>query len=59
MARAQLHTIVAVVETLDAAHIRTWLFGGWGLDARVGRLTRDHSDIETLRTLIEGGTADS
>jgi hypothetical protein len=25
---------------------RAWLFGGWGLDARIGRVTRDHGDIE-------------
>lgn len=23
-----------------------WLFGGWGLDARIGRITREHGDVE-------------
>jgi lincosamide nucleotidyltransferase A/C/D/E len=44
--RAQLRTILAVVETLDAVDVRAWLFGGWGLDARIGRITREHGDIE-------------
>ncbi len=43
---AQLRIIKAVVNTLDAAGIPAWLFGGWGLDARVGRITREHGDVE-------------
>lgn len=23
-----------------------WLFGGWGLDARIGHITREHGDVE-------------
>jgi lincosamide nucleotidyltransferase A/C/D/E len=44
-----------------------WLFGGWGLDARIGRITRDHGDIEfwvertgderTKTILVEAGAA--
>ena len=45
-ARAQLHTIHRVVDVLSAADISAWLFGGWGLDARIGRITREHGDIE-------------
>jgi hypothetical protein len=26
--------------------ISAWLFGGWGLDARIGRITRQHGDVE-------------
>ena len=26
--------------------ISAWLFGGWGLDARIGRITREHGDVE-------------
>ena len=29
-----------------AADISAWLFGGWGLDARIGRITREHGDVE-------------
>jgi hypothetical protein len=35
-----------VVDLLSAADIAAWLFGGWGLDARIGRITRDHGDVE-------------
>ena len=31
---------------MDAAGISAWLFGGWGLDARIGRITREHGDVE-------------
>jgi hypothetical protein len=43
---AQLRTIKAVVDALEAAGISAWLFGGWGLDARIGRITREHGDVE-------------
>ena len=43
---AQLRIIKAVVNALDAADISAWLFGGWGLDARIGRITREHGDVE-------------
>lgn len=42
----QLHVIYRVVDALSAADVSVWLFGGWGLDARVGRITRDHGDVE-------------
>jgi hypothetical protein len=42
----QLRVIKAVVNALGAADISAWLFGGWGLDARIGRITRDHGDVE-------------
>ncbi|MBV9581272.1 MAG: hypothetical protein JO057_22045 [Chloroflexi bacterium] len=44
--RAQLHLITSVIDALKAADIRAWLFGGWGLDARLGRITREHGDVE-------------
>ncbi|HEY2266261.1 MAG TPA: hypothetical protein VGI96_26830 [Streptosporangiaceae bacterium] len=45
-ALAQLRVIHLVAHTLRAAGCSAWLFGGWGLDARIGRITRDHGDIE-------------
>ena len=44
--RAQLRVITAVTQTLDRVGIPAWLFGGWGLDARIGRVTREHGDVE-------------
>jgi hypothetical protein len=43
---AQLRVIHLVVNALRVADVSAWLFGGWGLDARIGRITRDHDDIE-------------
>jgi hypothetical protein len=45
-AAAQLRVIRAAASALGAADIAAWLFGGWGLDARIGRITREHGDIE-------------
>jgi len=45
-AAAQLRVIKAVTNALGAAGISAWLFGGWGLDARIGSITREHGDIE-------------
>jgi Aminoglycoside-2''-adenylyltransferase len=45
-AAAQVRVIRAVTQVLGAAGIRAWLFGGWGLDARIGRITREHGDVE-------------
>jgi hypothetical protein len=42
----QLRLIRRVVEVMRAADLSVWLFGGWGLDARLGRITRDHGDVE-------------
>jgi HD-like signal output (HDOD) protein len=45
-AAAQLRVIKAVTNVLGVAGISAWLFGGWGLDARIGRITREHGDVE-------------
>ena len=42
----QLRLIRRVVAAMEAADLSLWLFGGWGLDARLGRITREHGDIE-------------
>jgi lincosamide nucleotidyltransferase A/C/D/E len=44
--QAQQRVIHRVVDLLSAANVPVWLFGGWGLDARIGRITRSHGDIE-------------
>jgi hypothetical protein len=45
-AEGQLHVIREVIAVTEAADIPVWLFGGWGLDARIGRITREHGDVE-------------
>jgi hypothetical protein len=42
----QLRVIRKVIAVTQAAGISAWLFGGWGLDARIGRITRMHGDVE-------------
>ena len=45
--QAQLRVVREVRDVLaDAGQIDWWLYGGWGLDARIGRITREHGDIE-------------
>ncbi len=45
-AKAQVRVIHRVLDVLSAADVPAWLFGGWGLDARIGRITRSHGDVE-------------
>ncbi len=42
----QLRVIREVVVALQADDVSAWLFGGWGLDARIGRIMREHGDVE-------------
>ena len=44
--QGQLRVIRQVIAVTYAAGIPVWLFGGWGLDARIGRITRQHGDVE-------------
>jgi lincosamide nucleotidyltransferase A/C/D/E len=38
--------VLRVLDALDAAGVGTWLEGGWGVDALVGRQTRGHRDLD-------------
>jgi lincosamide nucleotidyltransferase A/C/D/E len=40
--------VIEIVERLSAAGIRTWICGGWGIDALLGRRTRPHKDLDIL-----------
>jgi hypothetical protein len=42
----QLRVIRKVIAVMQAEGISAWLFGGWGLDARIGRISRQHGDVE-------------
>jgi hypothetical protein len=50
----QLRVIRKVVAVLQADDISAWLFGGWGLDARIGRITREHGDVEFWVERVHG-----
>ena len=45
-AAEQLAGIESLDQALRAAGLDYWLFGGWGVDFWVGRVTRDHADID-------------
>jgi lincosamide nucleotidyltransferase A/C/D/E len=38
--------VVAVINLLQGAHCLVWIDGGWGVDALLGRQTRDHADLD-------------
>ena len=40
--------VVSLYLALEADGIRLWLMGGWGVDALLGRQTRDHHDLDVL-----------
>src|SRR3954447_24766084 len=39
---------LAVLGALQDAGVRTWLIGGWAIDALVGRQRRPHDDLDLL-----------
>jgi aminoglycoside-2''-adenylyltransferase len=41
-----LAAVVAVLDALEAAKVRHWVGGGWGVDVLAGRQTRDHRDLD-------------
>lgn len=41
-----LTSVVQVLDALDGADVRSWVAGGWGVDALVGRQTREHRDLD-------------
>ncbi|MEV4134979.1 hypothetical protein AB0J72_22730 [Dactylosporangium sp. NPDC049742] len=43
MNEAQVHQ---VLDALEAAGCPHWISGGWGIDALVGRQTREHRDLD-------------
>lgn len=55
MMRAQ--DVLEIVERLGAAGVRVWLDGGWGVDALIGRQTRDHDDLDVVVLLADGDPA--
>ncbi len=38
--------VLAVLNEFDERAIDVWIGGGWGVDALVGRQTRDHGDLD-------------
>src|ERR671910_544885 len=45
-ASEQIHAIGSLDAALGSRRIDYWLFGGWAVDFWVGRVTREHDDID-------------
>jgi hypothetical protein len=45
-AQRQLRLIREIRDSLEAAGVEWWLYGGWVVDFLYGSITREHSDIE-------------
>ena len=44
----QADQVVSLYVDMEARGIGLWLMGGWGIDALLGRQTRDHHDLDVL-----------
>ena len=44
----ELSAVRDVLDALDRAGVRHGVAGGWGVDALVGRVTREHRDLDLL-----------
>ncbi len=40
--------VIEVLATLKKVNITVWVDGGWGVDALIGRQTRDHDDLDLV-----------
>lgn len=44
-------SLLRVIDTLDREDIDVWVDGGWGVDALLGRQTREHDDLDLVAEL--------
>ncbi|GHO83784.1 nucleotidyltransferase domain-containing protein [Dictyobacter formicarum] len=44
----QAQDVLKIIQTLTAVGIQLWLDGGWGIDALLGKQTREHSDVDLV-----------
>jgi lincosamide nucleotidyltransferase A/C/D/E len=49
--------VIQVVDALEAAGVRFWIAGGWGVDLLVGSPTRRHDDLDVVLSDFEGDQA--
>ena len=41
--------VSAVCSLLSRLTVPYWIIGGWAIDLAVGRVTRDHADVDVMR----------
>lgn len=44
----QTDEVLDILDALHAAQVRCWIAGGWGVDALVHALTREHRDLDLV-----------
>jgi lincosamide nucleotidyltransferase A/C/D/E len=44
-------SVIRILDRLEEAQIDVWLDGGWGVDALLGRETREHDDLDLVAEL--------
>ena len=49
-------SLLAVIGQLEAEGIQVWLDGGWGVDALLGRQTREHDDLDLVVELVDASS---
>ena len=49
--------VLRIIAAFDAAEVRFWVAGGWGIDALIGRQTRRHSDLDVVLDQNSGDEA--
>lgn len=52
-ARMPARQLSDLLRALDEAGIEVWLDGGWGVDALLGRQTREHNDVDLILRLSD------
>ncbi|HXQ54917.1 MAG TPA: amino acid transporter, partial [Actinomycetes bacterium] len=45
--------VLGVLSRLEAAGLTAWVDGGWGVDALLGRQTREHEDLDLVVALAD------
>jgi len=43
--------VLEILNVLNAANIPVWIDGGWGIDALIGKQTREHDDLDVIVAL--------
>jgi lincosamide nucleotidyltransferase A/C/D/E len=51
--------VVEVIDDLTDAGVRTWLAGGWGLDALAGAQSRPHKDLDLVIDEADAAAAEA
>ncbi len=49
--------VVEVVDALELAGVDVWVYGGWGIDALLGKETRPHDDLDVIIQADDIGAA--